>query len=151
MLSPGDAAPNFSATDEKGELHTLDQYRGKQLVIWFYPRADTPGCTTEGCGFRDLSAEFAKKNAAILGVSFDSAAQNRAFSKKHSFTFPLLCDTDRNLSMDYGACEHEDQGFARRIGVIIDGDGVIMAYKRNANANTYPAEALAALTDPEAG
>src|SRR5688500_13557846 len=117
MLKPGDAAPDFATTDERGNVVRLADFRGKTVVLWFYPKADTPGCTREGCAFRDLAAEFAAKDAVILGVSFDTPEENRSFAQKFGFKFPLLCDVDRELGLAYGACETPEEGYARRIGV----------------------------------
>ena len=142
MLKTGDAAPDFKATDHLGRAHALGDYRGKTLVLWFYPKADTPGCTREGCAFRDLNAEFAKKNAAILGVSFDTAAENKAFADKFGFNFPLLCDTDRALGVAYGAADDTSASNARRIGVVIDEVGKVKEYLPKVDASTYPHEVL---------
>src|SRR5688572_11206148 len=95
MLKEGDAAPELGVKDHTGKLHSLNDYRGKKIVLWFYPKADTPGCTAEGCSFQKHRAAYEKKNAVILGVSFDTEAENAAFAKKFHFDFPLLCDTER--------------------------------------------------------
>ncbi|MFT3774431.1 MAG: peroxiredoxin [Minicystis sp.] len=142
MLKAGDAAPDFKATDHLGRAHALSDYRGKTLVLWFYPKADTPGCTREGCAFRDLKAEYETKNAAILGVSFDTAAENKAFAEKFGFTFPLLCDTDRALGVAYGAADDTSASNARRIGVVIDAEGKVKEYLPKVDASTYPHEVL---------
>ncbi|MFN7133963.1 MAG: peroxiredoxin, partial [Myxococcales bacterium] len=112
------------------------------VVLWFFPKADTPGCTAEGCSFRDLKAEFEKKNAVILGASFDTAAENRAFAEKFHFNFPLLCDTDRALGLAYGAADSRDAPNARRIGVVIDPEGKIKEYLPKVDARTYPTDVL---------
>jgi thioredoxin-dependent peroxiredoxin len=96
----------------------------------------------EGCGFRDLKAEFDKKNAAILGVSFDTPAENAAFARKFNFNFPLLCDTDRKIGVDYGAADDAKSANARRIGVIIGPDGKVKEYLPKVNAANFPKEAL---------
>jgi peroxiredoxin Q/BCP len=145
MLKPGDPAPDFATTDERGNVVRLADFRGKTVVLWFYPKADTPGCTREGCAFRDLAAEFAAKDAVILGVSFDSPEENRSFAQKFGFKFPLLCDVDRELGLAYGACETPEEGYARRIGVVIDPDGIVRHYDAKVDAGRYPAEVLARL------
>jgi peroxiredoxin Q/BCP len=96
----------------------------------------------EGCGFRDLKAEFGKKNAAILGVSFDTPAENAAFARKYNFDYPLLCDTDRKIGMAYGAADDAKSGSARRIGVIIGPDGKVKEYLPKVSAANFPKEAL---------
>lgn len=96
----------------------------------------------EGCGFRDLKADFEKKNAVILGVSFDTPAENAAFAKKFNFNFPLLCDTDRKVGMAYGATTDPKSGNAKRIGVIVGPDGKIKEYLPKVNPASFPKEAL---------
>jgi thioredoxin-dependent peroxiredoxin len=142
MLKAGDVAPDFTVRDQTGKTHTLSEYRGKTVVLWFYPKADTPGCTAEGCSFRDYKAEYDKKNAAILGISFDTAAENTAFAQKFSFNFPLLCDTERKVGLAYGACDDAQAANARRAGVIIGPDGKVKAYYPKVDARAFPAEAL---------
>lgn len=142
MLKAGDTAPDFTIGDHTGKTHRLSDYRGKTVVLWFYPKADTPGCTAEGCSFRDYKAEYEKKNAAILGISFDPPAQNKAFAEKFSFTFPLLCDTDRKVGLAYGACDDAQAATARRAAVIIGPDGKVKAYYPKVDARAFPSEAL---------
>ena len=94
MLETGAKAPDFSLLDDEGNTRTLTEFTGKTLVLWFYPKADTPGCTIEGKGFRDLKPEFDQRNVVLCGVSFDDVAANRAFREKCEFPYSLLCDTD---------------------------------------------------------
>src|SRR3981081_4136024 len=96
----------------------------------------------EGRGFRDLKAEFEKKNAAILGVSFDTPAENAAFARKYNFNFPLLCDVDRKIGMAYGAADDAKAGTARRVGVIIGPDGKVKEYLPKVSASNFPKEAV---------
>jgi peroxiredoxin Q/BCP len=142
MLKAGDKAPEFTATDHTGRSVSLSDYRGKTLVLWFYPNADTPGCTAVGCAFRDLKKEYEQKNAAILGVSFDTQAENAAFAQKFHFDFPLLCDTDRKLGVAYGAAEDAKAANAKRIGVIIAPDGMVKEWLPKVSAQAFPQEAL---------
>ena len=143
MLNPGDVAPDFTAVDHHGNTVRLADLRGKTVVLWFYPKADTPGCTAEGCSFRDLKAEYEKKNAVILGASFDTCEENAAFAKKFGFTYPLLCDTERKLGMAYGAATDASAPNATRTGVIIGPDGRIKEWHAKVSAQTFPTEALA--------
>ena len=140
MLRPGEKAPDFSAKDHLGRTVSLKDLRGKVVVLWFFPKADTPGCTAEGCSFRDLSAEYKAKNAVILGVSFDDQAANAAFAEKNHFNFPLICDTDRMLGLAYGACDDAKAATAKRIGVIIDEQGKIKACFSKVDPRTWPGE-----------
>ena len=99
MLTVGEPAPDFHAKSHAGEMVSLASQRGKNVMLRFYPKADTPGCTAEGCAIRDLSAEFEKRNTVVFGVSFDEEAENAAFVEKFDFPFALLCDTDREVVM----------------------------------------------------
>src|SRR4051794_11129187 len=125
MLQVGDKAPSFSVQDHTGKTLSLGSLQGKKVVLWFYPKADTPGCTAEGCGFRDRQALFHEKNAVLLGVSFDTVAENAAFARKFGFEFPLLCDTKRDIGMAYGACASVTDKNAKRIAYVIGTDGKI--------------------------
>ncbi len=140
MLKPGDTAPDFSTRTHTGDPIKLSDFRGKTLVLWFFPKSDTPGCTAEACSFRDLKAEFAKKNAAIVGVSFDTAEEQKAFANKFHFNFPLIPDTERKLGVAYGAADDPSASNARRIGVVIDGDGQIAEYHPKVDARTWPTD-----------
>ncbi len=101
-LKIGDAAPNFAAADQDGNLHTLEAYKGKKLVVFFYPKASTPGCTAEACNLRDNFDVFASKNYAILGVSADSAKAQSNFKTKQALPYPLLADEDKSVIMAFG-------------------------------------------------
>jgi thioredoxin-dependent peroxiredoxin len=145
QLNPGDAAPDFTVSDHTGKRVSLADLRGKPTVLWFFPEADTPGCTIEGCSFRDLNADFKKKGAAIYGVSFDPPAKNQAFVEKYHFNFPLLSDTERQMGLAYGACDSATDSSARRIGVVIDAEGKIKEWLPKVSAKSYPTEVLARL------
>lgn len=101
-LKIGDKAPNFSAKDENGNLHTLQDYAGKKLVVFFYPKANTPSCTIEACDLRDNFERFQSANYALLGVSADSAKLQKKFSDKFTFPFPLLADEDKMVINVFG-------------------------------------------------
>jgi peroxiredoxin Q/BCP len=145
MLKVGDVAPDFTVRAHTGEDVSLKDFKGRRVVLWFYPKADTPGCTAEGCGFRDRQQGYAEKNAEILGVSFDTVEENRAFAEKFNFPFRLLCDTKREIGMAYGACDSADAGHARRITYVIDEDGRIAQAFEQVNAREHPEELLATL------
>src|SRR5215475_5181151 len=98
----GQAAPGFRLQDQKGNWHTLDQYRGKWVVLYFYPKDDTPGCTTEVCTFRDDVAKLHKQNAQVLGVSLDDVKSHEAFAEKYHVPFPLLSDKTQATAKSYG-------------------------------------------------
>lgn len=145
MLNVGEKAPAFNVKNHKGETVTLDQFKGKKVVLWFYPKADTPGCTAEGCSFRDRYSDFEKKNAAILGVSFDTVEENADFVKKFGFQYPLLCDVNREIGMSYGACQTPQDGYASRIGYVIDGNGKIERVYPKVDAKNFPGQVLETL------
>ena len=101
-LKAGDAAPEFSAKDQDGNLHELKDYKGKKLVVFFYPKASTPGCTAEACNLRDNWEVFQEKGYEILGVSADSAKRQTNFKNKHELPFPLLADEDKEVINEFG-------------------------------------------------
>ena len=101
-LKVGDIAPSFSGTDQNGKQHTLADYKGKKLVVFFYPKANTPGCTAEACDLRDNYERFQANNFALLGVSADSAKAQKKFEEKYSFPFPLLADEDKVVIEAFG-------------------------------------------------
>jgi len=93
----------FSLTDQNGSVHSLSDYAGKWIILYFYPKDDTPGCTKEACGFRDLAAEYKTKGVVVLGISKDNAASHKKFAEKHRLTFPLLSDAEGKTIKEYGA------------------------------------------------
>lgn len=101
-LQPGDQAPNFTAKDQDGNLHKLEDYKGKKLVVFFYPKASTPGCTAEACNLRDNWESFKKKGYEILGVSADSQKKQQNFKEKYDLPFPLLADEDKEVINAFG-------------------------------------------------
>lgn len=101
-LIKGDKAPNFSGVDQDGKTHTLADYKGKKLVVFFYPKANTPGCTAEACDLRDNFERFKANNYELLGVSVDSAKAQGKFKDKYEFPFPLLADEDKSVIQAFG-------------------------------------------------
>ncbi|MBY0487550.1 MAG: thioredoxin-dependent thiol peroxidase [Flavobacteriaceae bacterium] len=101
-LKIGDDAPNFSGKDQDGNLHSLADYNGKKLVVFFYPKANTPGCTAEACDLRDNYERFVANNYALLGVSADNAKAQGNFKNKYEFPFPLLADEDKSVIEAFG-------------------------------------------------
>jgi peroxiredoxin Q/BCP len=129
-LKKGDQAPNFSCLDQDGKLHQLADYTGKKLVVFFYPKASTPGCTAEACDLRDNFGRFQANNYAILGVSGDSAKVQAKFKDKYDFPFPLLADEDKSVINAFGVwgpkkfMGREYDGI-HRTTFIIDENGII--------------------------
>ena len=101
-LKVGDNAPSFSGTDQNGKQHSLADYKGKKLVVFFYPKANTPGCTAEACDLRDNYERFQSNNYELLGVSADSAKAQKKFEEKYSFPFSLLADEDKSVIEAFG-------------------------------------------------
>ena len=103
MLNVGDSAPNFSLPDQEGKRHTLEDYRGKWVVLYFYPKDDTPGCTKEACNFRDEKGRLEELGAVVLGVSADDVKSHDKFHRKYGLNFPLLSNPDQDMIRAYGA------------------------------------------------
>jgi peroxiredoxin Q/BCP len=123
----GSAAPAFKLQDQAGKWHSLADYRGKWVVMYFYPKDDTPGCTTQACSFRDNIFAFDKLNAVVLGVSVDDAESHKAFAEKHGLPFTLLADADKAVSKSYGVLKTYMgvMEMARRDTFIVDPQGRI--------------------------
>ena len=126
MLQPGTEAPAFSVNDHSGNSINLKDYLGKKIVLWFYPKADTPGCTMEGQGFRDDFKKFEEKGIQVFGVSLDNEKDNKAFAEKYSFSYPLLCDVNKDIALAYHAIKSSDDQYAARISYVIGEDGKIL-------------------------
>ena len=143
MLKAGDIAPDFTVKTHEGNTLTLSSLRGHKVLLWFYPKADTPGCTAEGCSLRDQYSYYQENNIVVLGVSFDNVEDNAAFVKKFGFPFTLLCDTDRSLGLAYGACDNPKAGYANRISYLIDEEGKIARAYPQVNPRDHAAQVLA--------
>jgi peroxiredoxin Q/BCP len=121
-LAEGQAAPNFTLQDQDGTEHTLSSYRGKRIVIYFYPKDDTPGCTKEACGIRDAYDDFVDQDIVVFGISYDGAEAHQSFIKKYNLPFNLLSDSDKSISRLYGT---EGTFFPMRKTFLIDESGTI--------------------------
>lgn len=137
MLEKGTSAPSFSVKDHNGNDVSLKDFGGKKVVIWFYPKADTPGCTIEGKGFRDDYEKFIKKNTVILGVSLDNESDNKAFAAKFDFPYPLLCDVNREISLAYKAVKGPEDEYTSRITYVIGEDGNILEAISQVDTKTH--------------
>lgn len=153
-LQPGDLAPNFALSDADDRVVRLSDLRGQRVVLYFYPRDNTPGCIKEACGFRDRHAEFAAANAVVLGVSMDDAKSHTKFITKQQLPFALLCDTDAAVATAY-----ESYGLKKFMGkefmgifrntFVIGPDGRIEQIYRKVKPEPHAQEVLAKLTVPE--
>ena len=116
-INIGDLAPDFEAQDEAGKKHALKDYRGKTVILYFYPKDNTSGCTQEACDFRDSFGKFFKKGAVVLGVSPDSAKSHQGFKSKYNLPFPLLADEDKKICEAYGVWKEKSMYGRKYMGV----------------------------------
>jgi peroxiredoxin Q/BCP len=150
VLKPGDPAPEFELPDGAGATVRLADLRGKQVVLYFYPKDDTPGCTTEACAFRDLTPELERRGAVVYGVSADRPASHRRFTSKYGLNFPLLSDPDRHVIEAYQSwgrkkfMGREYDGILRNT-FLIDADGRIKQVWEGVKPAGHAEEVLAAL------
>ncbi|QTY27681.1 thioredoxin-dependent thiol peroxidase [Flavobacterium sp. CS20] len=146
-LKAGDNAPNFSAKDQDGNVHKLEDYKGKKLVVFFYPKASTPGCTAEACNLRDNWNSFQAKGYEILGVSADSPKRQQNFKAKYDLPFPLLADEDKSVIEDFGVwgpkkfMGKEYEGI-HRTTFIIDEEGKIEEVISKVNTKAHAEQIL---------
>jgi len=142
-VTEGQMAPDFSLRDQNGAMRTLSAYRSHWVVLYFYPKDDTPGCTTEACQFRDEFAAIRKLGAEILGVSVDSPESHARFASKYNLPFPLLADTDGKVARQYDALwSLAFVRFARRHTFIIDPQGKIARIYRKVRPETHSKEVI---------
>ncbi len=150
-IEEGKAAPGFTLEDASGKKVALRDLRGKNVIIYFYPRDDTPGCTKEACGFRDLFREIKKRNTVVLGISPDGAAAHEKFATKYKLPFTLLSDPDRKVMTKYGAFGEKMMYGKKTTGVIrstvwVDPGGKVKKHwARVPKAADHPARVLEAL------
>jgi len=123
MVAVGEPAPDFVAPNQDGSPFRLSSLKGSPVVLYFYPKADTPGCTVESKGFRDAHAEFAARNVRIVGVSVDDCPAQKAFIEKYGLPFPLIADASKKVAGAYGVLG--PRGSARRVTFLIDPDGKV--------------------------
>ena len=149
-LQVRDKAPDFSLPDQDGKTVSLKSLKGKQVVLYFYPKDDTPGCTKEACGFRDSWSAIEKANTVVLGVSMDDAESHQKFIKKYSLPFTLLCDEDGTVSKAYGVYKKKNMYGKIYWGIerstfIIDETGKLKAIFRKVTVDGHVDEVQAAL------
>ncbi|WP_420100205.1 thioredoxin-dependent thiol peroxidase [Corynebacterium sp.] len=151
LLEIGDVAPDFTLTDDRGRQVSLSDYRGRQVIVYFYPKANTPGCTTEACDFRDSLTELNDAGIDVLGISPDSVEKLEKFRENHDLTFPLLSDPEKKALTAYGAFG-EKKNYGKVVqGVIrstflINTDGTIGLAKYNVKATGHVARIIRDLT-----
>ncbi|MCK0131135.1 thioredoxin-dependent thiol peroxidase [Flavobacteriaceae bacterium F08102] len=147
-LKVGDQAPNFSCEDQNGQLRTLSDYKGSKLVLFFYPKASTPGCTAEACNLRDHETKLLSQGFKVVGVSADSAKRQANFAAKNELPFPLLADEDKKVIHAYGVWGPKKfMGRAyegiHRITFIIDEKGIIIDIISKVKTKDHAAQILA--------
>ncbi len=150
MLKTGDPAPSFELSDDAGKTLTLASLKGKNVVLYFYPKADTPGCTKESCEFRDTVKEFQKKGAVVIGVSPDTPTAQAKFKAKYELSFPLLADTEHQVAEAYGVWQEKSMYGRTYMGIarttfLIGPDGKIRKVFEKVKPEGHAAEVLAAL------
>ena len=147
-LQIGDTAPELKLKDQHGDLVFLRDYAGRWVVLYFYPKDDTPGCTREACNFRDGSERLAAFNVQVLGVSVDSRESHESFARKFKLNFPVLADSTKKITRAYGALAF--YRLARRMTFIIDPQGKIRKIFKSVNPKIHVEEVVQALTELQA-
>jgi len=142
MLKPGDTFPAWQLVDQTGAKVSSSDFAGKTYLLYFYPKAMTPGCTKEGCALRDDYSAYQKAGVQIVGVSFDQPKENAEFAAKYQFPFRLLSDTKHTLAVEVGAADSPSSLWARRISYLIGPDGRVLKAYDNVNPGTHAAQVL---------
>jgi peroxiredoxin Q/BCP len=152
MIETGQPAPDFTLSDQDGATVRLSDLRGRRVVLYFYPKADTPGCTTQACGIRDHSADYEAAKAVVLGVSPDPLAKVKKFHDKFDMNFTLLADEDHSVAETYGVWAEKSM-YGRnywgnqRTTFVIDEEGIVRHVIPKASPKTHDDEVLRALAD----
>jgi peroxiredoxin Q/BCP len=150
MIAEGQAAPDFELTTDAGETVRLSSLRGKPVVLYFYPKDDTPGCTAQACGIRDVYGEFERAGAVVLGVSPDDERSHVKFKEKYDLPFTLLADTGHTVAEEYGVWGEKSFAGRKYMGVnrstfVIDADGTVKKVMHNVKPATHADDVLAVL------
>ena len=150
MLETGVMAPEFSLPDQNGEMHTLEEYRGKKVVLYFYPKDNTPGCTKQACNFGELYPQFQEKGAVVIGISKDSIASHKKFQEKYGLPFTLLSDPELSAIQAYDVWQEKNMYGKKTMGVVrttylIDEQGMIIKAMGKVKAAENPAQVLESL------
>ena len=147
MLEIGTKAPDFALPDQNGNIHTLEQYRGKKVILYFYPKDNTSGCTKQACGFAERNPQFYAKGAVVLGVSKDSVASHQKFAEKYSLPFAILSDTELEVIKAYDVWHEKKMAGKVGMGVVrttylIDENGIIIRADDKVKAAENPEKML---------
>ena len=141
-LTVGTVAPNFTTTDDEGKTISLSDFKGKVVVLYFYPKDDTPGCTMQAKSFRDNYQQYQNKEMVVLGVSMDDQASHKMFKEKYGLPFQLLVDTSGAITKAYDV---EGGGYSKRVTYIIDAEGKISHVDASVNTGTHAQDILTAV------
>lgn len=152
MLEIGTKAPDFSLPDQDGTIRSLSEFKGKKIVLYFYPKDNTPGCTKQACSFGELSPQFAKQDAVVIGISKDSVASHKRFADKYSLPFVLLADPELTAIQAYDVWHEKSMYGKKTMGIVrstyvIDENGIIAAAFPKVKAAENPAQMLSYLTE----
>ena len=147
MLKVGTKAPSFTLPDQNGNMHSLEDYRGKKVILYFYPKDNTPGCTKQACGFAELYPQFQEKGAVVLGVSKDTVASHKKFEEKYGLPFTLLSDTEKEVIQAYDVWKEKTMYGKKVFGVVrttylIDEEGTIVKAFGKVKAAENPGQML---------
>lgn len=147
MLELNTKAPEFQLPDQNGEIHTLEEYRGRKVILYFYPKDNTPGCTKQACGFGELYPQFLEKGAVIIGISKDSVASHKKFEEKYGLPFTLLSDTELTAIQAYDVWKEKNMYGKKSMGVVrttylIDEEGMIVQAVGKVKAAENPQQML---------
>lgn len=150
MLETGTKAPAFTLPDQNGKEHSLEEFRGKKVILYFYPKDNTPGCTSQACGFGELYPQFTEKGAVVIGISKDSVASHKKFEEKYSLPFLLLSDTELSAIKAYDVWQEKNMYGKKTMGIVrttylIDETGIIVKAFGKVKAAENPAQMLQTL------
>lgn len=154
MLKAGTTAPSFRLPDQNGEMHSLEEYRGKKVILYFYPKDNTSGCTKQACGFGELYPRIQEKGAVVIGISKDSVESHKKFEEKFGLPFTLLADTELTAIQAYDVWKEKNMYGKKTMGIVrttylIDEQGVIVKAHGRVKAEENPAQMLGELSCEE--
>lgn len=147
MVKPGELAPEFTQRTHYSNSLSLATLRGRKVLLWFFPEAGSPGCTTEAKSLQEHRPFFDENNVVLIGASFDQVEDNAAFAERLDLSFPLVCDTDRSVALAYGACQDPKARYPDRLSVLIDEGGRVMRVYDHVDPRDHAARVLADLID----
>ena len=150
-FSVGDQPPAFSLPDQDSRVRTLNEFKGKYVVLYFYPKDNTPGCTKQACHLRDTFGEFKKQDIVVLGINYDSPEKHKKFAQKHNLPFILLSDSKKKVAKAYGAKNWWFLPFPRRMTFIIDPQGIICSIISKVNIRKHAAKVLDIIAQHKSG